>query len=129
MSEKKYNLPKRTTIGKQSDEDPGMMVPNMNYLKFFPDAELPDKYTRTNRSRCIHIGTYIVISKIIKQYKLDEIIERIICRDSGLFLDLTAYSIIIENNAGQYYPEYAYNHPLFTKSMIIYSDAKVSKFE
>ena len=25
------------------------------------------------------------------------------------------YSIVCENNAGQYYPMYAYNHPLFTK--------------
>ena len=53
---------------------------------------------------------------------------RIIGKDSGLFLDLTAYSIIAENNAAQYYPDYAYNHPLFTKNMRIYSDSKVSEF-
>ena len=53
---------------------------------------------------------------------------RIIGRDSGLFLDLAAYSIITENNAGQYYPDYGYNHPLFTSGMRIYSDSKVSDF-
>ncbi|MGB4440363.1 MAG: hypothetical protein WBJ13_14315 [Sedimentibacter sp.] len=54
--------------------------------------------------------------------------KRIIGRDSGLFLDLAAYSIIAENNAGQYYPDYAYNHPLLTENMHIYSDSKVSDF-
>ena len=49
-------------------------------------------------------------------------------KDCGLFLDLCAYSIVCENNAGQYYPMYAYNHPLFTEKMHIYSDTKVSDF-
>ena len=42
-------------------------------------------------------------------------------RNSGLILDLAAYSIITENNAAQYYPDYAYNHPLFTPNMKAYS--------
>ena len=33
-----------------------------------------------------------------------------------------------ENNAAQYYPDYAYNHPLFTDKMKIFSDSKVSRF-
>ena len=49
-------------------------------------------------------------------------------QDAGLFLDLAAYSIITEDNAGQYYPDYAYNHALFTDDMRIYSDSKVSDF-
>lgn len=49
-------------------------------------------------------------------------------RGTGLFLDLAAYSLITENNAGQYYPNYAYNHPLFTPNNKIYSDATVSDF-
>ena len=43
-------------------------------------------------------------------------------------MDLAAYSIVTENNAGQYYPDYAYNHPLFSKDMKIYSDSKVSSY-
>ena len=31
-------------------------------------------------------------------------------------------------NAGQYYPDYAYNHPLFTAGYKIYSDSTVSEF-
>ena len=53
---------------------------------------------------------------------------KIIGKDAGLFLDLAAYVIAAENNAAQYYPDYAFNHPLFTDSMKIYSDSKISSF-
>ena len=43
-------------------------------------------------------------------------------------LDLAAYSIITEGNAAQYYPDYAYNHPLFTPDMKCYSDSFLSDF-
>ena len=49
----------------------------------------------------------------MSDYHLDEIIARIIGRDAGLFLDLATYSIISEDNAGQYYPDYAYNHAIY----------------
>jgi transposase len=70
----------------------------------------------------------LVIRDIIRHYDLFGLVEDIIGRDAGLFLDLAAYSIVSENNAGQYYPDYAYNHPLFTQDMKIYSDSKVSEF-
>ena len=105
------------------------MQPNQNFLKFFPEAELPEEKDRTCRSGCLRAGTYIVIKKIIRDYRLPEILGRYFNeKDLGLFFDLAAYSIISENNAGQYYPDYAYNHPLFTKGMHIYSDSKVSDF-
>ena len=126
--EKKYNIPKRTTIGKRCEDNPARMYPNANYLKFFPEAELPAEAERTGRSSCLRVGANLVIEKIIRDYKLDVMIKRIIGRDSGLFLDLTAFAIIAENNAGQYYPDYAYNHPLLTDQMHIYSDSKVSDF-
>ncbi|WP_143087390.1 transposase [Butyrivibrio proteoclasticus] len=69
-----------------------------------------------------------MIRKIIASYHIDEMIGRIVGKDAGLFLDLAAYSILTENNAGQYYPDYAYKHPLFTKGMHVYSDSKVSDF-
>ncbi len=126
--EKKYNIPKRTTIGKRCEGDSTQMYPNANYLKFFPEKELPTEAERTDRSSCLRVGASLVIQKIIKDYTLDEMAKRIIGRDSGLFLDLAAYSIIAENNSGQYYPDYAYNHPLLTEDMHIYSDSKVSDF-
>ena len=127
-AEKKYTVPQCTSIGKMSEEDPSMMVPNTNYLKFFPDAELPEELPASTRSGCLKIGSWIVIRKVIRHFGLDERIAEIIGKDSGLFLDLAAYAIITENNAAQYYPDYAYNHPLFTDDMRIYSDSKISSF-
>jgi transposase len=126
--EKKYNTPKRTCIGKRDMEQPAFMFPNEKFLKFFPRELLPFEKDTQVRSGCIHIGAFVVIRKIISDYRLDEMIGRIIGQDAGLFLDLAAYSIITEDNAGQYYPDYAYNHALFTDNMRIYSDSKVSDF-
>lgn len=129
IPEKKYNVPKRTTIGKQSKTDPTMMQPNQNFVKFFPDIALPDERNNSDRSSCLRIGAFLIIRKIVKEYKLPEILSGYWdSRGVGLFLDLAAYSIICENNAGQYYPQYAYNHPLLTADMKIYSDSTVSRF-
>ena len=127
--EKKFTYPKRATIGKRSKVDHSMMLPNQNFLKFFPEADLPEEKNRMNRSSCLRIGTYIVIQKIIQDYKLKELLGSYFSeKEAGLFLDLAAYSIISENNAAQYYPDYSYNHPLFTANMRMYSDSKVSDF-
>lgn len=128
LKDKKYNTPKRTCIGKLVPDQPGFMYPNEKFLKFFPRELLPVEKDGRFRSGCLHIGAFLVIRKIISEYHLDEMIARIIGKDAGLFLDLAAYSIIAEDNAGQYYPDYAYNHALFTDDMRIYSDSKVSDF-
>ena len=60
--------PKRVTIGKRSKDDPLLMQPNENFLKHFPDAELPEEKDRTNRSSCLRIGDYLVIRKILNEY-------------------------------------------------------------
>ena len=127
-SEKGYTVPKSTSIGKCTDDEPDLMYPNTNFLKFFPSEELPETKGGAHRSGCLRIGTYLVLRRIIAEYHLDEMIGNIIGKNRGLFLDLAVYSIIAENNAGQYYPDYAFNHPLFTDRMKIYSDSKVSAF-
>ena len=126
---RKYTFPKRVTIGKLSDTDPELMKPNQNFLKYFPDAELPESKNRTSRSSCLRVGTYFVLRKIIEECSLNDILGKYFgSRDMGLFLDLAVYSIIAENNAAQYYPDYTYNHPLFTEKMKQYSDSTVSDF-
>jgi hypothetical protein len=126
--DKKYTVPQCTSIGKKDNSNPSMMFPNDNYLKFFPDAELLEELPASSRSGCIKIGSWLAIQKVIKHYKLEEKIAGIIGKDSGLFLDLAAYAIVTDNNAEQYYPDYAYNHPLFTEGMKVYSDSKISSF-
>ena len=126
---KKYSVPKNTTIGKVEEGDPDTMYPNTNFLRYFPEVEMPDeKEPAVYRSSCLRIGTYLVLRRIVAEYKLEEMLSEIIGKECGLFLDLAIYTIITENNAGQYYPDYAFNHPLFTSGMRIYSDSKVSDF-
>lgn len=128
-AERKFNIPQRATIGKASKADPSMMQPNQNYLLYFPDAELPESRSQVKRSSCLRVGAFITFRKIIEEYKLPEMLGHYFePKDRDLFLDLMVYSIITENNAGQYYPDYGYNHPLFSSGMKIYSDSKVSAF-
>lgn len=127
-AEKKYSIPKSTPIGKCCEDDPSMMIPNDKYLNYFPEAELPNEKKAAHRSACLRVGAHMVLRRIIAEYHLDEVLTNLIGKDSGLFLDLAVYTIIAENNAGQYYPDYAYNHPLFTDKMKMYSDSKVSDF-
>ena len=126
--DKRYNTPNRTCIGKKDPDHPEFIYPNEKFLKFFSRDLLSTVKDGGVRSGCVRIGAFLVIRKIVSDYRLDEIIAGIIGRDAGLFIDLAAYSIISEDNAGQYYPDYAYNHALFTDDMKIYSDSKVSEF-
>lgn len=128
-AEKKYNVPDHKTIGKLVSEDSMMMIPNENFLKYFGDVELPEIKNGVDRSSCLKIGTFLVIRKVMEEYNLPHMITKYIgVKDAGLFLDLATYSIITEGNAAQHYPTYAYNHPLFTEKMHIYSDSKISDF-
>ena len=126
---KQYTYPKRASIGRVDPKDPTRMTPNENFLKYFPDAEIPEEIDRSDRSPYLNIGTYVVLHKLIQDCKLKEILDEYMDeKDTGFLLDLACYSIIEENNAGQYYPDYAYEHALFTPDMKIYTDSKVSDF-
>lgn len=126
---KQYTYPKRASIGRVDPENSTRMTPNENFLKYFPDAEIPEETDRSERSPYLNIGTYVVLHKFIQDCKLKEILDEYMDeKDTGFLLDLACYSIIEENNAGQYYPDYAYEHALFTPDMKIYTDSKVSDF-
>lgn len=126
---KQFTYPKRASIGKVDPDNPEMMTPNENYLKYFPEAEMPDELDRSSRSPYLKLGAYVVLRKLIEDTHIRKILNEYMGdRDSGFLLDLACYSIISENNAAQYYPDYAYEHPLFTPEMKLYSDAKVSDF-
>jgi len=126
--EEKRSNPVRVTIGKQCKDDPTCMIPNEKYGIYFAERIPEELLVEPKRSSCLRIGSFLVIRKIIAEYHLDQILEGIIGKDAGLFLDLAAYAIITENNAAQHYESYGFNHPLFTNNMRVYSDSKVSDF-
>lgn len=126
---KQYTYPKRASIGRVDPDDPTKMTPNENFLKYFPDAALPEEVDRSDRSPYLNIGPYVVLQKLIRESEMKELLAaHMNDNDAGFLLDLASYSIISENNAGQYYPDYAYSHPLFTPVMRMYTDSKVSDF-
>ncbi len=126
---KQYTYPKRASIGRVDPDDPTKMTPNENFLKYFPDAALPEEVDRSDRSPYLNIGPYVVLQKLIRESGMKELLTaHMNDDDAGFLLDLASYSIISENNAGQYYPDYAYSHPLFTPGMRMYTDSKVSDF-
>ena len=125
--DKKYNVPIRVTIGLLDKDDNSKMRPNEKFNLYFPDIEISTK-SIVNRSSCIRVGSYILISKIIKDYKLDELLSLVFKNDGKLMMDLVMYYLIEETNASVYYPDFARYHPLFSEDMKIYSDAKISSF-
>ena len=125
--EKKYAVPLRSIIGKVSMDDPSRMFPNEKFQTLFPDVMIPDELPFAYRSCCLKIGASVIINKVLDEYKLRPMLAKRFGDDTGLILDLISYLIVEEENAGQYYPDYAFNHPLFTDKMKIYSDSKVSR--
>ena len=50
----------------------------------------------------------MVIDQVVKNLGLGEKLDAAFgARNSGIILDLAAYSVITKNNAAQYYPDYA----------------------
>jgi len=126
---KQYTTVKRSTIGKVSDDDETKMIPNENFRRYFSEVDIPEERGDDCRSSCLKAGAYMVINQTIKEAGLDKKLEDIFGnKAAGMMLDFAAYSIITEGNAAQYYPDYAYNHPLFTPNMKVYSDSTISDF-
>lgn len=125
--DKRYAVPLRAIVGKVSPDDPGLMFPNDKFMVYFPDAEIPEELPFAYRSCCLKIGSCIIIRKVMDEYKLVPMLAKRFGRETGLILDLISYLIVEEENAGQYYPDFAFTHPLFTEKMTIYSDSKVCR--
>ena len=126
--DKRYCVPKRAIIGKMIPDQTGKMFPNEKYSVYFPDAALPEELPETYRSCSLRIGSYTVIRKVMEDYGIPAMLQKRFGIKAGLLLDLVAYLIVDEENAGQYYPDFAFAHPLFSEKMRIYSDSTVSRF-
>ena len=125
--DKKYSVPQRTIIGKVNPAATDTMYPNEHFQEFFPDTLLPEELPEAYRSCALKIGSYAIIQKVLEEYKIPDMLLKYFHKESGLILDLVAYMIVDEENAGQYYPDFAFNHPLFSDNMRIYSDSKVCR--
>ena len=73
---KQYTYPKRASIGRLDPDDPTKMTPNENYLKYFGDEELPREHSRDRRSPYLNIGPYVVLHKVVVDYKLEQLLTK-----------------------------------------------------
>lgn len=51
-----------------------------NYLKYFPDEDIPETAGRTKRSSCLRIGAWLIIKKIVEEYNLTDILGKYISK-------------------------------------------------
>lgn len=84
--------------------------------------------SEAHRSCALRIGPYAVIRAILQEYKLLDMLSRYFWDGCGFLLDTAYYMNVDEENAGQYYPDFAFCHPLFSEGIQIYSNSKVSRF-
>lgn len=126
---RQFNVPKRVVIGKLvSDADDAMMQPNEKFLELFPEARLSLLEAPSKRSNTLQVGSHIALASVIRECQLEKFLEDAFDDKAGLILDLACYCIVAEDNAAQYYPDYARCHPLHTKDMRIVSDSTISRF-
>ncbi|MCD8110971.1 MAG: hypothetical protein LUE14_12930 [Clostridiales bacterium] len=67
--DKRYNVPSHKIIGKLSDGDPGNIIPNENFLKYFSGTELPETIPESKRSSCLRIGNYLYGEKDLSTHR------------------------------------------------------------
>lgn len=85
--DKGYCIPKRSIIGKTIPDQPGKMFPNEKFTEYFPNAVLPEKLPEAYRSCCLRIGSYVVMRRVMEEYKLPEMLQKRFGAKAGLFLD------------------------------------------
>ena len=66
---------------------------------------MPEERPEAYRSCALRIGSYIVIQKVLKEYKLPGMLEKHLGQDYGLFLDLVSFMIVDEENVGLHYDD------------------------
>ena len=103
------------------------MFPNEKFQIYFPDAEIPEELPFAYRSCCLKISSFVIIRNVLEEYKMVPMLRKRVGNETGLILDLASYLFVKKENAGQYNPDIAFTHPLFTEKMTIYSDSKVSR--
>ena len=124
---KRYSVPQRAVIGKCLGPDSNLMYPNERFQEFFPEAAATAQLPEVYRSCALRIGTYTVLSSLMKQGKLATRLKKWFPEHSGLIQDLVAYYVIEAENEDVLYSDYAYTHPLFADEMYIYSDQEIEQ--
>lgn len=119
---KKYNIDRKICVGKMIDDQ--YMNPNDNYFKCY-DHQVKMLNEAPIISDALKMGNHLVISKILNDTNLMELIGSVHGTDSRTIEDLISYFIVCEDSVMQHYSDYAYEHALFSSQIV--DDTYISK--
>ena len=112
--DKKYNVNKRKCVGRMEDDI--YMIPNDQFFEYFPECvELEES---PECSDVLKIGTHIAFDKIMKDLKLDSLLEEVYAQDAGMIKDVMSYMIVSEDSVMQHFPSYEFEHPVFMEKRV-----------
>lgn len=75
VPKKKHSVPINTTISECESKESDRMYPNTNFLKFFLDIDMPfEKEAEVYRSSCLRVGAYLVMRRLVADYRLEEML-------------------------------------------------------
>lgn len=106
----KASRPKRIAIGKLNED--GLLIPNKNYERIFGMVSLE---VPSERGDSLSVGPQFIVSQIIENNELKEILDSVFEQDASKILDIATYMIMSENNVMQYFEDYGYRHTLFNE--------------
>lgn len=109
LKDKGYNENKRVCIGKLVEENAKKMITNKNYEKLYGKEELPEA---PDQSDTLKTGLYVTLSKSMHDMSLDVLLDNAYGEDSPLMQDVVQYMISTEDNAMQYFPDYAFENAI-----------------
>ncbi len=136
----KKTSPQSKSIGKVIEGRPGMMYPNENFYRYFPEeaAEYlapgdtsidPACEARESSVRQlweVKVGGTIVIDAVLKRLKLKPLIRHIFGKRTELFLDLLACCVLTEGRLD--WNRYREEHVLFQKDTRVPSASDAAQF-
>lgn len=100
---------KRICIGKMIDDT--HFMPNDNYFEIFGNECGYTLSDNPNRSDTLKIGAFLLIQKLMKDMKLEDVLEAVYGTETyRMIVDIVSFMLVSESSSYQYFPDFMYNH-------------------
>jgi transposase len=119
--DKQYVIDKRVSIGKMIDDE--YMHPNDNYFLYYSLEDVEEK--EPEFSDALQVATVALLQKIMKDTKLDELLNEVHGENAAIIKDLVCYVIIRQSSTMQHYSDYAFRHLLCSRKRV--DDTRISE--
>jgi transposase len=103
--------------------DDEYMHPNDNYFLHYALEGVEEKEPEV--SDALQVASVALLQKIMKDLKIDDLIQEVHTENASIIKDLLCYMIIRQSSTMQHYKDYAFTHLLSSKK--IYDDSRISE--